>query len=231
MSTAPNTPALAYLRVSGLAQVDGDGFTRQTEAISKRASSMGLEIVGDYRDEGVSGTKGLEDRPGLTALLERVLSNGVRTVLVERADRLARDLIQSELLLDEFRKAGVAVIDAESGSDLTSEENPSAVLIRQVLGAVAEFDKSSTVSKLRAARIRKRKETGRCEGQKGYSPEVIREVKRLRRKNPKTGAVRSFAAIAREMDSLGIPTRRGGSWTASSVRTVLQWDRRPSGAK
>ena len=226
MSTATSTPALAYLRVSGLSQVDGDGFTRQLEAIGKRAASQGMEIVGDYRDEGVSGTPGLDERPGLASLLERVLSNGVRTVIVERSDRLARDLIQGELILEEFRRAGVAVLEAESGSDLTSEENPTVTLIRQVLGAVAQFDKSSTVSKLRAARIRKRRENGKCEGQKGYGPEVIREAKRLRRRSPKTGAVRSFATIASELNAGPFPTRRGGPWTASSVRTILQWDRK-----
>jgi DNA invertase Pin-like site-specific DNA recombinase len=37
----------------------------------------------------VSGTRELADRPGLAALLDRLESNGVRTVIVERADRLA----------------------------------------------------------------------------------------------------------------------------------------------
>lgn len=222
MSKTANKTALAYLRVSGLAQVKGDGFARQREAVEARAEANGLELVGEYRDEGVSGTIGRDGRPGLSALLERVLSNGVRIVIVERADRLARDLIQSELILDELRKAGVSVIEAESGQDLASEPNASAVLIRQVLGAVAEFEKSSIVAKLAAARARKRKATGRCEGQKPYSDEIIREVRRLRRKNPKTGRVRGYGEIAGEMERLGHPTKRGGPWTASTVQTILR---------
>ncbi len=218
----PSSTAVSYLRVSGLAQVRGDGFTRQREAVEARAAANGLELVGEYRDEGVSGTISLDGRPGLSALLERVLSNGVRIVIVERADRIARDLIQSELILDELRKAGVSVIEAESGQDLASEPNASAVLIRQVLGAVAEFEKTSIVAKLAAARTRKRRETGRCEGQKPYSDTLVREVRRLRRKNPKTGRVRGYGSIAKEMDRLGHPTKRGGPWTASTVQTILR---------
>jgi len=91
-----------------------------------------------------------------------------------------------------------------------------------VLGAVAEFEKSSMVAKLAGARARKRRETGRCEGQKPYSDEIIREVRRLRRKNPKTGRVRGYGAIAREMERLGHPTKRGGPWTAATVQTILR---------
>ncbi|MFI5397922.1 MAG: recombinase family protein [Candidatus Binatia bacterium] len=57
----------------------------------------------EYRDEGVSGTRDLDDREGLSDLLARIRSNGVRVVLVERADRLARDLIVGELILNQFR--------------------------------------------------------------------------------------------------------------------------------
>ena len=93
--TAPKH-AVSYLRVSGLGQVDGDGFHRQRESIQERARMLDLEIVREFRDAGVSGTKALQDRPGLTALVEHAAGNGARTVLVEKADRLARDLIDSE---------------------------------------------------------------------------------------------------------------------------------------
>ncbi|MGD0948695.1 MAG: hypothetical protein ABSA52_14875 [Candidatus Binatia bacterium] len=61
------------------------------------------------------------------------------------------------------------------------------VLIRQVLGAVAQFEKSVIVAKLKAARIRKRRETGRCEGRKpfGTKPreaETLALIRKLSRK-------------------------------------------------
>lgn len=227
-SMGNSTQAVSYLRVSGLGQVSGDGFTRQREAIAQRAEAEGFELVAEFVDEGVSGTKGLCERPGLSALLDRVLSNGVRIVLVEKADRLARDLIEGELILREFRKAGVRVVESESGTDLTDgDDNPTATLIRQVLGAVSEFEKSAIVSKLRGARARKRRETGRCEGPRPYGElegeaDILRQVRRLRRRNPKTGESRSAAAIAVELDRLRLPTRSGRPWSRHSVREILK---------
>ena len=108
--------------------------------------------MGEFRDEGVSGTKDLDDREGLSDLLARIRSNGVRVVLVERADRLARDLIVGELILNQLRELGVKVIAADGGTELTAgDDDPTRTLIRQVLGAVAQFEKAVMVSKLKAA--------------------------------------------------------------------------------
>lgn len=219
--------AISYLRVSGNGQVEGDGFPRQREAITRWAKDNRASLEEEFSDEGVSGTCDLQDRPGLSALFDRVLSNGVRVVVVEKADRLARDLIAGELILRQFREAGVQVIEAENGNDLTAggKDNPTATLIRQVLGAVAEFEKSALVSKLRAARIRKRASEGRCEGRKpfGYRPgeeEAIKRIKALRRKPRGRKKRMSFARIAAELNKEGIPTRTGKPWAPETVRRI-----------
>jgi DNA invertase Pin-like site-specific DNA recombinase len=212
------TTAIAYLRVSTPGQVDGDGFDRQRQAVQDRAQSLGLTLVGEYRDEGVSGTLGLAQRPGLGAALERIRSNGVRVVLVEKMDRLSRDLVEGELILREFRKLGVRVVEAEGGHDLTEgDSNPTATLIRQVLGAVAQFEKATLVAKMQAGRRR----TGRLGGQPGYGDDVLAAVRRLRRKNPKTGRRRSAQQIADELTKLGLPTRGGEPWSRHTVRDLL----------
>jgi hypothetical protein len=70
----------------------------------------------------------------------------------------------SEVIIDQLTRAGAKVLTAD-GADLTSAEgDPTRTLIRQVLGAVAQFDKSVTVLKLRAAMERIRRREGRCEG-------------------------------------------------------------------
>jgi DNA invertase Pin-like site-specific DNA recombinase len=46
--------------------------------------------------------------------------------------------------------------------------DPTRVLMRQLMGAVAQYDKSQIVAKLRGARMRKRAQEGRCEGRKPY---------------------------------------------------------------
>lgn len=217
--------AVSYLRVSGKGQVEGDGFPRQRETVECYARTAGLELVGEYRDEGVSGTKDLDDREGLSDLLARVRSNGIQVVLVERADRLARDLIVGELILNQFRDLGVKVVAADSGTELTAgDDDPTRVLIRQVLGAVAQFEKAVIVSKLKAARARKRRTHGRCEGRKPYGArpgeaEVVELIQKLRRK-PRGGERMSFAVIAAKLNADRRPTRTGKPWAPETVRQI-----------
>lgn len=211
--------------------MDGDGFPRQREreAVERYARLVGYDLVGEYRDEGVSGTKELEDREGLSELT-RIRANGVRVVIVERADRIARDLLVSEVILGQFRDLGVtvvAVVAADGGTDLTAgDEDPTRVLIRQVLGAVAQFEKSVIVSKLKAARQRKKRATGRCEGRKPFGTregetEVVAHIRKLRRK-PRGGERLSLAAIAKRLNAERVPTRTGRPWAAETVRGILQ---------
>lgn len=221
--------AVSYLRVSGQGQVSGDGFPRQRERIGKYAKSNKYSIVQEFVEKGISGKNELDDRPALGELFERIASNGVRVVLVENASRLARDLMIAEVILDQFRKLGVKVIEVEGGNDLTvADGNETATLIRQILGAVSQFEKSVLVSKLRAARIRKRREHGKCEGRKvyGVSAEertIVLKIKALRRK-PRGGEALSYQQIADTLNGEGVPTRGTkhgqGQWQASTIRNI-----------
>jgi DNA invertase Pin-like site-specific DNA recombinase len=63
----------------------------------------------------------------------------------------------------------VQVVSASDETDLTVPDNePTKVLIRQILGAVSQFEKSMLVQKLRIARIHKKQATGHCEGRRAY---------------------------------------------------------------
>lgn len=219
--TSQPIQAVSYLRVSSVGQVAGDGFPRQREAIQTYAERNGIQIVGEFRDEGVSGTTEHADREGFTALLERIAGNCVRVVLVERSDRLARDLLVQETLLNSLMKLGVKVIDASSGLDLTDESDPSRRLIRQVLGAVAEHDKACLVAKLRKARERKRSTTGRCEGRKPFGTKVG-EDRGLDRIKQLKGQGCSLRLIAHTLNAEGIPTRGGKAWSFGTVARLVR---------
>lgn len=217
------THAAAYMRCSGDAAIFGDTWDRQSEAINKYAAAHDLEIVAWYRDEGVTGKLELEHRAGLAACLERVENNGVHIVLVESADRLARDAMVAELIVRQFQKAKCQVISASGGVDLTAgdDSNPTAKLVRQVLAAVAEFDRCVIVLKLRAARERKRATGQRCEGQlpfgsKEGEKETLDVILRL------AAAGWDSSQIASKLNCDKRPTRVFGKrWHSGSVHKIV----------
>jgi DNA invertase Pin-like site-specific DNA recombinase len=213
------------------ADARGLTFDRQRDKILKWAKANGAVIEKEFREEGISGTNELDGRPAMIELLGAIASNGVRTVIVERADRFARDLVASELLLREFTRLGVQVIEAEGGNDLSAgdDSNPTGKLVRQILAAVSEFDKTSIVLKLKAARTRARREKGRCEGRKPFGEregeaEVLEQIRRLRRK-VKGRTRTSFADIAKKLNIDGIKTRTGKPWHPEVVRRLLGGER------
>ncbi len=118
------------------------------------------------------------------------------------------------------------VIAADSGTELTAgNDDPTRTLIRQVLGAVAQFEKAVIVSKLKAARARKRRTEGRCEGRKPYGTrpggaEVLARIYKLRRK-PRGGERLSFKAIADRLNAEGRASRTGASWAPETVRQIV----------
>lgn len=213
------TKAFAYLRVSGKGQVDGDGFVRQQEAIKNYAATHDLKIVRTFREEGISGTKDLENRPALQSLLLALYSNGVRTVVIERLDRLARDLMVQETIIGDLRKKDFEVVSATE-PDLCSDD-PSRKLVRQIFGAIAEYDKAMTVLKLRGARQRMRAKNGRCEGRKPYGEHageqaVLERMRSLRQQGM------AVDTVADTLNREGIKSRSGGLWYGATVNRILR---------
>src|SRR3954453_1330938 len=104
------TKAFAYLRVSGKGQIEGDGFNREPAAIKPYAASHDIKVVKIFREEGISGTTELENRPALLELLEALASNGTNLVLIEKLDRLARDLMVQETIIGDLRKRGYDLV-------------------------------------------------------------------------------------------------------------------------
>jgi len=217
---------VSYLRVSSRHQINGDGFDRQRIAITQWCATHGADHMAEFVEEGVSGTTEVINRPALTRLVSHILERGdIDAVIVEKSDRLARDLITGELLLRQFVQMGVKVIEAEGGNELTAgnNDNPTAVLVRQILAAVAQFEKSSIVSKLRSARNRRRAETGRCEGRKPYGDTPAERVAVARILELDGTPTR---AIADTLNAEGVPTRSGVPWRHSTVAAILSRSRR-----
>jgi DNA invertase Pin-like site-specific DNA recombinase len=94
MKSSRKVPAIAYLRTSSAANVsaDKDSEQRQRAAITGFARANGYQIETEFYDAAVSGADPVTERPGFQAMLQRIASNGIRTIIVESPDRFARDL-------------------------------------------------------------------------------------------------------------------------------------------
>ena len=217
--------AVAYLRTSSMANVgeDKDSAKRQREAIEAYAKTAGYAIVAEYSDDGVKGADPVDQRPGFAAMLERIAGNGVRTIIVETASRFARDLITQETGWRLLRDAGIVLIAADS-PDAFLDDTPTAVMIRQILGSVAQFEKAMLVSKLKGARERKKRETGqKVEGRKSHAeerPDVVALAKKLARKKPKGGQL-SLRAVSAAMAAQGFVNERGAPFHPQSIAEML----------
>ena len=218
-------PAVAYLRTSSAANVgaDKDSDKRQRAAIEAFARQAGFAIVGEYYDAAVSGADPVDQRPGFAEMLLQLAANGAKTIIVESPDRFARDLAVQLAGHDMLKSLGIAIIPA-SAPDFFTEDTPTAVLVRQVLGAIAQFEKASSVAKLAAARKRKREREGRCEGRKPLRethPEAVALARKLRRRRPKGGQL-SLREVSKELATRGFLNERGKPYAAKSIASMMR---------
>jgi DNA invertase Pin-like site-specific DNA recombinase len=215
--------AIAYFRTSSDTNVgaDKDSQRRQREAIANYAKSAGYDIIAEYADEDVKGDISVDQRPGFAAMMKHIAGNGVRTIIVETANRFARELIVQETGWRYLRDAGINLIAADS-PDAFLDETPTAVMIRQILGSVSQFEKAMLVAKLKGARDRKKAATGKCGGRKTYAErdgEMVAFAKKLAR-YPINGRRRSLRDVAAELEVAG-HTSNGKRYTATAVSRMI----------
>lgn len=219
--------AYGYLRVSGKGQIDKDGFHRQRDVISNFAADSNMTIPFFYEEKGVSGTKEEADRPAFQEMITDVLSNGFNTIIVERLDRLAREYVVQEQLLIYLASKGIVLFNATTGENIIEAINsdPMKKAIIQIQGVFSELEKSLLVKRLKKARQRKKAETGKCEETKDWDElaperkaEVLKLVRKLRRKPRGGGRQKSYQQIADHLNAEGIKTLRGGIWSSQLVR-------------
>jgi DNA invertase Pin-like site-specific DNA recombinase len=223
MSSKAKPQAVAYLRTSSASNVEGDSAERQRVAIQAYAQQAGIDVVEEFYDAAVSGADPVDQREGFAAMLKRIEGNGVRVVLVENASRFARDLAVQLTGHSLLRARGIELVPADAPTYFT-DPTPTAEMVRQILGAVSQFEKASLVAKLRGARDRASAAEGRrIEGRKAsIAGDALAALRRLARKNPRTGQRRSLREIAAEMAAEGHHSPSTGKpYSAEAIRLAM----------
>jgi DNA invertase Pin-like site-specific DNA recombinase len=216
--------AFAYLRISSAANIgeDKDSGRRQLQAIEGFARRASVELVGTYHDEAVKGSDPIDTRPGFAEMLEALEANGTKTIIVETANRFARDLVVQEVGFAMLKARGFDLIAADSPTSFL-DDTPTARLIRQVLGAISEFEKAMLVAKLRGARDRKRRTGVKVEGRKSIAerkPQTVELARKLARARPK-GGKRSLREISAALAATGHMTKTGNPYAATAIKLML----------
>jgi DNA invertase Pin-like site-specific DNA recombinase len=161
--------AALYMRVS----TKGHGQTTETQAVALRdyAGHRGFEIVEEYRDEGISGSK--DSRPALDRLMKDARGRKFDVVVVARFDRFARSVSHLLRALEEFNHVGVDFVSLSESIDTST---PMGRMIFTVLGAVAELERNLIKERVHMGIQRARKQ-GKTLGR----PKLIFDRERARR--------------------------------------------------
>lgn len=149
------------LRVSSEEQRERETIEIQDGFLKEYCRLYGLEVADAYKDDGVSGTIPLHERPEGRRLLEDAQAGKFETLLVYRLDRLGRSLLVIVDAHDRLQAAGVSLRSATEPIDTS---NPSGRLIFQMLASFAEYERESIVERTRAGlhrAYRNGKHTGR----------------------------------------------------------------------
>ena len=133
----------------------GHGQTTETQAVALReyAAHRGFEIIEEYRDEGISGSK--DSRPALDRLMKDARARHFDVVIVARFDRFARSVSHLLRALEEFSHLG---IDFVSLSESIDTSTPMGKMIFTVLGAVAELERNLIKERVHMGISRARKQ-------------------------------------------------------------------------
>jgi DNA invertase Pin-like site-specific DNA recombinase len=177
-----------------------------------------------FYDAAVTGYDDLADRPGFSAMLDRIEGNGVRVVLVEDASRFARKVLTQELGIVALQTRGVTVWAARGDMNLTETDDEFKVAMRQMAAVFAELEKKRLVKKLKQARDRKRAQGIKVEGRKNYAerdPEAVVLARRLHR-YPKKGHKLSLRGIAAELAQRGFLAASGKPYGAGAIARMLK---------
>jgi len=183
-----------YVRVS----TDHQSVKNQEIELQVAAERHGWQVVSVYRDQGISGAKGRDKRPGLDKLLQAVARKEFDMVAAWSVDRLGRSLIDLVGILQEFHAKHVDLYLHQQGIDTTT---PSGKAMFQMMGVFAEFERSIIHERVMAGLAR-----ARAEGkQLGRPAEVAGNAAKVQTIRAARDAGKSIRTIAREQ-GVGIGT-------------------------
>ena len=222
MKISPNnTPksAVAYLRVSTSEQSEsGLGLKHQKDSIKRFAKQQGLRIRKYFTDAGISGAKGVNQRPALAEMLDTLKPNTV--VIVHKLDRLSRDTFLNLWIEKECGKVSCQILSAsgEGNGDSATDK-----LLRGIISNFAQFEREMISQRTKNAMSKLTRKVGRppygfvydTVGRLIKNKDEHQHLERMMELRSELG--NKWTQMSKMMNGEERPTQKGGKWYPSSV--------------
>jgi len=215
------------------------GYTRAStgkQELGPQAQRAALEdwcrehkanLVAVHEDRGVSGGTPIDDRPGLLAALNSLRARGAGVLLVARRDRLARDPLVALMAERLAERSGATVCSADGQGN---GHGPEGELMRRVLDAVAQFERSLIRLRIRSALAVKRSRGEKLGGRVPYGYRLGRDKRRLEPYMPEQKVIDRATAlraagmplrsVARALEAEGHTPRSGRQWHQQAILRI-----------
>jgi DNA invertase Pin-like site-specific DNA recombinase len=187
MTTMPKRAAL-YVRISTADR--GQTVENQLQPLREAAARLGWMIVAIHSDEGISGAKGRDRRPGLDAMLKAVVRGEYEIVAAWSVCRLGRSLPDLVGLLGELRAKDVDLYLHQQAIDTST---PGGRMMFSLLGVFAEFERSMIRDRVMAGLDRARSANKRL----GRPPIPEFKVEKVRRALADGRGIRETARLVK----------------------------------
>lgn len=231
-SAPPATGAALYIRVSTEEQArEGVSLDAQEARLRAYAALQGFGHVQVYRDEGVSASKPLSERPAGAALLAALAEGTVGHVVALKLDRLFRDTVDCLGTVRQWDRTGIAMHLVDLGGQSVHTGSALGRFFLTAMAGIAELERNLISERTSAALRHKIGKGERVGGPPfGYAaigdgtgwvpvPEEQRVIAQILCMSME-GV--TYAAIADRMNAEGRSTKsRAGRWHATSVRRVI----------
>ncbi len=216
--------AVGYVRVSTSDQAGhGYGLDAQRTAIEAHAVARGWHVIAIHADEGVSGTIGVDQRPGLSAAIDDVTSGRADALVVKELSRIGRipaACVAVFAALDRVHATFASIAEPALGSEL----------LRGLFTGMAADERMRILERTSHGRIEKAKRGGIvgrppygyqiADARTGHTRFIVDEAEAVivRRIFQTRRDGRTFRAIADSLNADGVPSPSGrGAWSASRI--------------
>lgn len=219
----------SYLRLSTDEKKQSNSFDVQRQTITEFIKLKGYKEISKEFTDTMSGAK-LDSRVGLMELLNVIKKDD--KVLVQKLDRLSRDVLQSGWIRTEIARKGAELIIIDSNG---SSNDPLANLMEQIVTAFADYERQMIKSRIQATMSLKKSKGEKLGGSIPYGYDVmLQDGKKVLVKNETEQKVitsikrykrqgLSFGAIAKRLNERSIVTKNGSKFHSMQVKRILDY--------